>query len=100
MVETHQDYTLAEYCEYWQDETGVRVSESTMCRFLQKQQLTVKKTFRSAQAAEVDKQTQRVAYWQTISTVLPENLVFLDEMGVASRDKQTQGKKSSGTAGV
>jgi transposase len=43
MVETHQDYTLAEYWEYWQDKTGVRVSESTMCRFLQKQPLTVKK---------------------------------------------------------
>ena len=43
MVETHRDYTLAEYCEYWQDNTGVRVSESTMCRFLQKQQLTIKK---------------------------------------------------------
>jgi len=43
MVETHQDYTLAEYCEYWQDKTGVRMSESTMCRFLHKQQLTVKK---------------------------------------------------------
>nr|RNJ65295.1 MAG: transposase [Leptolyngbya sp. IPPAS B-1204] len=43
MVEQHQDYTLAEYCESWQEKTGVRVSESTMCRFLQKQQLTVKK---------------------------------------------------------
>jgi len=43
MVEQHQDYTLAEYCEYWQDKTGVRVSESAMCRFLQKQQLTIKK---------------------------------------------------------
>ncbi|NJO79995.1 MAG: IS630 family transposase, partial [Cyanobacteria bacterium RM1_2_2] len=43
MVETHRDYTLAEYCESWQEKTGVRVSESTMCRFLQKQQLTVKK---------------------------------------------------------
>lgn len=43
MVEQHQDYTLAEYCEYWQDKTGVWVSESAMCRFLQKQQLTIKK---------------------------------------------------------
>lgn len=43
MVEQHQDYTLADYCEYWQDKTGVRVSQSTMCRFLQKQQLTIKK---------------------------------------------------------
>lgn len=96
MVETHQDYTLAEYCEYWQDKTGVRVSESTMCRFLQKQQLTVKKTFRSAQAAEVDKQTQRVAYWQTISTVLPENLVFLDEMGVLQGISRPRGRSRQG----
>jgi transposase len=43
MVEQHQDYTLADYCEYWQDKTGIRVSQSTMCRFLQKQQLTIKK---------------------------------------------------------
>ncbi|XQQ04940.1 MAG: AAA family ATPase [Leptolyngbya sp. IPPAS B-1204] len=82
MVEQHQDYTLAEYCESWQEKTGVRVSESTMCRFLQKQQLTVKKNISQRLAAAADKQTQRVAYWQTISTVEPENLVFLDEMGV------------------
>jgi transposase len=43
MVKRHQDYTWAEYCEYWQDKTGVRISESVMCRFLQKQPLTGKK---------------------------------------------------------
>jgi putative transposase len=43
MVVEHPDYTLAEYCEYWQDKTGIRLSESAMCRFLQKQKLTVKK---------------------------------------------------------
>lgn len=43
MVAEYPDYTLAEYCEYWEENTGVRLSESAMCRFLQKQQLTVKK---------------------------------------------------------
>ncbi len=43
MVAEHPDYKLAEYCEYWEDKTGVRLSESAMCRFLQKQQITVKK---------------------------------------------------------
>jgi transposase len=43
MVERHRDYTWAEYCEYWQDKTGVRMSERAMCRFLQKQPLTGKK---------------------------------------------------------
>lgn len=45
MVEQHPDYTLEEYCEYWQDKTGVRLSASAMCRFLQKLNLTVKKNF-------------------------------------------------------
>jgi transposase len=43
MVAEHLDYTLAEYCEYWEEKTGVRLSESAMCRFLQKQKLTLKK---------------------------------------------------------
>jgi putative transposase len=45
MVAEHPDYKLAEYCEYWEDKTGVRLSESAMCRFWQKQQLTVKKNY-------------------------------------------------------
>jgi putative transposase len=43
MVSEHPDYTLAEYCEYWVEKTGIGVSESTMCRQLQKQKLTLKK---------------------------------------------------------
>ncbi len=43
MVAEFPDYTLAQYCEYWEGKTGVRLSESAMCRFLQKQNLTVKK---------------------------------------------------------
>ena len=36
MVREYPDYTLEEYCEYWDEQTGVRVSASTMCRKLQK----------------------------------------------------------------
>lgn len=43
MVKEHPDYTLSEYCEYWGEKTGVRLCESAMCRFLNKQNLTVKK---------------------------------------------------------
>jgi putative transposase len=42
MVVEHPDYTLAESCEYWQDKTRIRSSESAMCRFLPKQKLTAK----------------------------------------------------------
>jgi len=43
MVTTHPDYTLSEYCEAWADQTGEGVSQSTMCRWLQRQELTLKK---------------------------------------------------------
>ena len=43
MVENYPDLTLSEYCEYWGETYGLWVSTSTMCRALQKQQLTRKK---------------------------------------------------------
>lgn len=43
MVRQHSDYTLEEYCEYWDEQTGIRVSPSTMCRELQKLEWTIKK---------------------------------------------------------
>ena len=60
------------------------MSESAMCRFLQKQKLTVskKKTIRSTQTDKESTKKQRIEYWEKIRDVAPENLVFLDEMGV------------------
>lgn len=43
MVKEYSDYTLEEYCEYWDEQTGVRVSASTMCTELQKIRWTIKK---------------------------------------------------------
>jgi transposase len=43
MVNQHPDWTLEEYCEKWQEQSGVRVSSSAMCRFLSKQNLSLKK---------------------------------------------------------
>ena len=46
-VEQHPDWRLWQYCEEIAEKTGVSVSTGTMCRFLEKQELTLKKTFRS-----------------------------------------------------
>jgi len=43
MVEKYPDATLSEYCEYWGNTYDKWVSTSTMCRALQRQQLTLKK---------------------------------------------------------
>jgi len=83
MVEEHNDYTLSEYCELWEEKSEVRVSESVMCRFLGKLRLTrKKKTQRNRKLKEDDVQKARVKYWQTIKVFDPRNLVFLDEMGI------------------
>jgi len=43
MVEKYPDAALSEYCEYWGQTQNQWVSTSTMCRALQRQQLTLKK---------------------------------------------------------
>lgn len=43
MVEEFPDATLSEYCEYWGQSYSMWVSTSTMCRALQRQNLTQKK---------------------------------------------------------
>ncbi|MGI2909849.1 hypothetical protein, partial [Tolypothrix sp. VBCCA 56010] len=43
MVENYPDAALSEYCEYWGQTQNQWVSTSTMCRALQRQQLTLKK---------------------------------------------------------
>jgi transposase len=43
MVQAHPDYTLAQYCESWLEHQKVAVAESTMCRWLQQRELTLKK---------------------------------------------------------
>jgi len=45
MVEKDPDATLSEYCEYWGETHKKWVSTSTMCRALQREQLTRKKNF-------------------------------------------------------
>lgn len=43
IFEKHNDATLAEYCELLYDETGLWVSQSTMCRTFQRLKLPRKK---------------------------------------------------------
>lgn len=54
-----------------------------MCRFLKKQQLTLKKkTLRSSQAHKEINQKKRIESWEKIRDVAPKNLIFWDVMGV------------------
>jgi len=43
MVEQHSDWTLWQYCEEIAEKTGLSTSTGSLCRFLAKQELTLKK---------------------------------------------------------
>jgi transposase len=45
LVAAKNDATLSELCEQMYERTGIRVSEPTMCRTLQRQGMTRKKNF-------------------------------------------------------
>jgi hypothetical protein len=54
-----------------------------MCRALHATATkTKKKTLRSSQGATERVQKLRCNYWEQVKEIDPENLVFLDEMGV------------------
>jgi hypothetical protein len=56
-----------------------------------------KKTLRSTQAATERVQKLRVEYWDQVQAIAPENLIFLDEMGVLLGLARTQARSLQGT---
>jgi transposase len=56
-----------------------------------------KKTLRSTQAASDRVQKLRSEYWEQVSQVAPENLVFLDETGVLLGLTRTHARSPQGT---
>ena len=58
---------------------------------------TKKKTLRSSQAATERVQKLRCDYWDQVKNIDPENLVFLDEMGVLLGLTRLNSRSTQGT---
>ena len=43
LIESQPDWTLEEYCQGWLEQSGISVSRTTMWRFIESQQLPLKK---------------------------------------------------------
>jgi transposase len=98
MVEKYPDATLEEYCEYWGITYNQWVSTTTMCRALQKQELSrKKKTLRSSQGKTERVQHLKTEYWQQVKQQDAKNLVFIDEMGVLLGMTRTHARSPQGT---
>ncbi|NJK33580.1 MAG: transposase [Oscillatoriales cyanobacterium SM2_2_1] len=75
----YPDWTLAQYCEEIDEKTGVYVTTGAMCRYLKKQKLTLKKTYRSEKALSAECQQEKFDYWQEAKEIKPEDLICINE---------------------
>ena len=83
LVEEDNDATLQQLSVRLAEKTGIKVSIPTICRHLQKLDLTRKKKTLHADEAESERvQKLRSQYWTTIGEVSLLDLVFIDETGV------------------
>jgi len=83
LVEEDNDATLQQLSVRLTEKTGIKVSISTICRLLQKLELTRKKKTLHADEAQSERvQKWRREYWATIGEVKLCDLVFIDETGV------------------
>lgn len=83
LVSATPDITLGELCEALNKQLGIEVSESTMCRVMQRLNLTSKKkALHPSEKASERVQGLRGEYWDEVRDVRVEDLVFIDESGV------------------
>ena len=79
MVKSHPDWTVRQYREHLLNEQDVYVSLGGICEFLQKEGLTLKKTYQAEKVATEAGQQQRVDYRKRVQDVPQEKLIFIDE---------------------
>jgi transposase len=82
LVADKNDATLEELQRSIEEKTGININQSNISWFLKKLKLTLKKTCKATQAATERVQKLRVEYWQTVGGIKPEDLIFIDEMGM------------------
>ncbi|PSN07920.1 IS630 family transposase [filamentous cyanobacterium CCT1] len=83
LVSATPDITLGELCQVLEEQTGVSVSESTMCREMKRLNLSrQKKSLYPSDKASERVQTLRHDYWDEVRDVSVQDLVFIDESGV------------------
>jgi transposase len=83
LVEEDNDATLQHLSDRLLEKTGKKVSLATVCRLLQRLELTrKKKTLHASEAKSERVQNLRREYWRSIGEVKLSDLVFIDETGV------------------
>jgi transposase len=93
LVQEQPDATLAEL----RQRLGIPCSIMTIARALRRHRITrKKKTLRAREQARATVQAQRDAFEERLATVLPDHLVFVDEMGATTALTRRYGRAPAG----
>jgi transposase len=83
LVNADNDATLAEYCDRFTEQTGIRISVPQMCTLLKRLRLYRKKKTLRASEGECERVEQARQEWnERTEGIDPNRFVFLDETGV------------------
>ncbi|MDC0837062.1 MULTISPECIES: hypothetical protein [Limnospira] len=96
MVQDYPDGTVRQYREHLLNELDVYVSVGGMCEFLKKEELTLKKNYRSEKVATEEGQQQRFDYRERVRCT--SKMIFIDDTAfwvgmIPSIARSKKGKK-------
>lgn len=96
-VAAQVDITLQELAALLVEQHGARFAASSVWRFLDRHELTIKKTAHAAEQARPDVAAKRAAWHQAQPELDPARLVFIDETGASTKMARRYGRSKRGT---
>jgi transposase len=90
------DITLAELADLLQREHGASFAASTIWRFLDRHDMTLKKTAHASEQDRPDVATRREAWCVAQPELDPARLVFIDEPGASTKMARLRGRATRG----
>ena len=92
LIVAEPDLSLAELTQRVQAELGQKTSASAMDRFVQRHELSFKKTLHAAEQDRPDVARAREAWKANQANLNPDKLVFIDETGASTKMVRLRGR--------
>ena len=95
-IEAHVDITLVELAEMLKRDHAASFAPSTIWRFLNRHDITIKKTAHASEQDRPDVAARRQAWSEAQPKLDPEHLVFIDETGASTKLARLRGRAKRG----
>ena len=95
-IEAEVDITLVELADLLRSQHGASFAPSTVWRFLDRHDLSFKKTAHASEQERPDVAARRQAWFDAQPDLDPEDLVFIDETGASTKLARLRGRAPRG----